>query len=399
MNGKKVCMIVLNTLAPDPRVWKEGASLVKAGYRVTILAVKGLEQEEIKKWEGMLIWRIFNHYPYSLKIWQMIPIWLKFVFYVFSKKRERFEVCHCHDAEALPMGYLLAKRDNALLIYDVHELSFSFVPLTYIHSLKKRFVLFIYRFMVRGFERILIKKANAVITVNHSLSTIIRKLYKLKERPYVIYNARKIVNVPKNDYIRTKTGIPKTHKILFYQGMIRPDRELDRVIKILPLLDNEIVFVIAGLANSKVYLDQLHSLAHHLGVDQRFYYVGFLNYENELLEATASADIGVFLLPGTNLTYKYSLANKIFDYIMGNLPMITSDLPEMKRVIEKYHIGFTIKIEDEFSFVDIAHRLTSDEKLYRTIVRNIEKAKKDLCWENEEKGLLKAYHQLVGQER
>lgn len=399
MNGKKVCMIVLNTLEPDPRVWKEGASLIKAGHRVTILAVKGLGQEAMKIWEGMLIWRMFNRHPYSSKVWQMIPIWLKFISYVFSKRRERFEVCHCHDAEALPMGYLLAKRDNALLIYDVHELSFSYISLTYINSLKKRFVLFIYRLMVRGFEKILIKKANAVITVNHSLSTIIQKLYKLKERPYVIYNARKIVNISKNDYIRAKTGIPKTHKILFYQGMIRPDRELDRVIKILPLLDDEIVFVIAGLANSKVYLDQLHSLARHLGVDQRFYYVGFLNYDHELLEATASADIGVFLLPGNNLTYKYSLANKIFDYIMGNLPMITSDLPEMKRLIEKYHIGFTIKIEDEFSFVDVVHRLTSDEELYRMIVRNIEKAKNELCWENEEKELLRAYHQLLAHER
>jgi len=399
MNGRKVCMIVLNTLDPDPRVWKEGASLVKAGYRVTILAVKGLEQEEMKTREGMLIWRMFNRHPYSLKVCQMIPIWLKFISYVFSKRRERFEVCHCHDAESLPMGYLLAKRDNALLIYDVHELSFSYIPLTYIDSLRKRGALFLYRLVVREFERILIKKANTVITVNRSLSNIIQKLFKLKERPYVIYNARKNVNVSKNDYIRSKIGIPKTHKILFYQGMIRPDRELDRVIKMLPLLDDKIVFVIAGLANPKVYIDQLHSLAHHLGVDQRFYYVGFLNYDHELLEATASADIGVFLLPGNNLTYKYSLANKIFDYIMGNLPMITSDLPEMKHIIEKYHIGFTMKIEDEFSFVDIVRRLTSDEELYRMIVRNIEKAKKELCWENEEKELLRAYHQLLGHER
>ncbi len=391
-------MLVLNSLNPDPRVWKEARTLAESGYKVTILAMResGQKMKEIQ--DGIVVWRIFEYSLYGPIIWNTIFTWIRFLSFIFGKKRESFDICHCHDAETLLAGYLLTKKDRARLIYDVHELAFSYIPLKYAQSWRRKILLFFYRFILRLIERVFIKKVEAVITVNHSLAGLIQKYYKLKEKPFVIYNSRKRTEVRKTDFIRSRTGIPNSHKILFYQGMIRKDRELERIIRLLPMLDEQIVFVVAGMVIPKEYFDELSSLADELSVKDRFYYIGFLDYDRDLLTATASADIGIFLLPGSNLTYKYSLANKFFDYLMAARPIVTSNLPEMKEIIKEYQIGFSVDIEDQESFVRIIHRLTSDEILYDTIVKNMERAKKDFCWEHDERKLIEIYKRLeIGQ--
>ena len=60
---------------------------------------------------------------------------------------------------------------------------------------------------------------------------------------------------------------------------------------------------------------------------------------NELLSYTSSASIGVCLTIDNCLNHKYSLPNKFFEYAMAGLPMLVSDLPEMRKLVEKYNCG------------------------------------------------------------
>jgi glycosyltransferase involved in cell wall biosynthesis len=389
-------MVVLNTLDPDPRVWKEGRSLAAAGYSVTILALRGKGQALLNEDDGMTVLRMFATSPYGLKPWNVVRVWTRFLWFLLNPRRERFAACHCHDADALPMGWMMAVKDKAHLIYDAHELIFSYVPIPCGFHPVRKVLLLAYRSFLRIVERRLIGNAQAVITVNVSLARILKRYYHLTKMPLAIYNSRRLTHVPLTDFIRNKTRISKEKVILFYQGAIREDREIERIIHLLPRLDERAVFVIAGPTNPPGYFESLESLAASLGVANRFFNLGYLDYDEELLEATASADVGVFLLPGNNLTYRYSLANKIFDYVMAGLPIVASDLPEMKNLIRRHHLGFTVALNDTDGVLKILQRLTKDQTLRQALRSKVIQVRDELCWERDEERLLDLYHSLIG---
>ena len=59
----------------------------------------------------------------------------------------------------------------------------------------------------------------------------------------------------------------------------------------------------------------------------------------DLLAYTSSATIGCVLTVDNCLNHKYSLPNKFFEYAMAGLPILVNDLPEMRKLVEKYECG------------------------------------------------------------
>ncbi|MBW2059865.1 MAG: glycosyltransferase [Deltaproteobacteria bacterium] len=392
---RRVAMVVLNSLDPDPRVWREAESLARAGWGVVVLAGKRPDQKRVEEGDGFVVLRLFQGFPYGPRPVETLLVWTRFLSYVFSRKRRRFSVVHCHDAETLPLGWVLSRSDGAKLVYDAHELFFDYVPADrYLRSPWQRFKNRVLRGVMSLVERRAIGRCDRVFTVNSSLSRMIEARYGLKERPEFLYNARRYTSVERTTYLRERLGIPVYGKILFYQGAIRPDREIERMIEILPLLEEEWFLVVAGQVSPPRYLDRLRRLAGSLCVGRRFSYGGFLDYEKELLLATASSDMGLFLLPPTNLTYRFSLANKLFDYVMAEIPMIVSDLPEMRGFVEKYGLGIAVDLERRDEIAGAITRLAEDRAMYRRIVANIREAKKELCWEKQEGKLVTVYQEL-----
>jgi len=48
---------------------------------------------------------------------------------------------------------------------------------------------------------------------------------------------------------------------------------------------------------------------------------------------TASVDIGVSLIENLSTSYYYALPNKLFEYIMADVPVVVSNLPQMKKLL------------------------------------------------------------------
>ena len=389
-------MLVLNTLDPDPRVWREAESLSCHGHRVVVLAQRSKDQKKIERAGGFIVFRLFDHSPYGPNPWRTSAVWLSFLSYVFSRKRKTFSVVHCHDAETLPLGRILSRRDGAKLVYDAHELFFDYIPTgRYSRSRWRKLKSRVLRRIMSLIEKKNIAKCQLVLTVNSSLSRMIQDRYGLADPPVFLHNARKYVTVAKTSYLRKKLNIPPEGKILFYQGAIRPDREIERMVEILPPLGRGWFLVVAGQVSPPDYLDHLFGLADSLQVKDRFRYGGFLDYEKELLMATASADIGFFLLPPTNLTYRYSLANKLFDYVMAEIPMVVSDLPEMTTFIEKHGVGISVGLNRQGEIAETIRDCVENRAVYSAFVGNIRRAKKELCWERQEPKLMAAYQKLL----
>lgn len=58
----------------------------------------------------------------------------------------------------------------------------------------------------------------------------------------------------------------------------------------------------------------------------------YLNY-------TSSADYGIAFIEVCNLNTRYCLPNKLFEYLMAGIPVITSNSFEMKKLVEQEKVG------------------------------------------------------------
>ncbi len=111
-----------------------------------------------------------------------------------------------------------------------------------------------------------------------------------------------------------------------------------------------------------------------------------------LLEYTSSADFGISIIEDKCLSYRYCLPNKMFEYFMAELPVIVSNLPEMKRLVEDNSLGVVAKENSTKGLkkaIEEAVLLDQDE-----LQKNIQKVKEIYNWEEQEKVLLDTYKEL-----
>ena len=102
----------------------------------------------------------------------------------------------------------------------------------------------------------------------------------------------------------------------------------------------------------------------------------------ELAPLTKSADLGISLEEDLGLNYRYTLPNKLFDYIQCRVPVLCSALPEMSRIVDSFGIGISSEERDPEKLAGIA-RFMLKERAGGAWMEALHKAAHELCWENE----------------
>ena len=109
---------------------------------------------------------------------------------------------------------------------------------------------------------------------------------------------------------------------------------------------------------------------------------------SRLKSLTSQAQLGISLEQKSNLNYYYALPNKLFNYIQSGVPVLCSDFPEMKRVVEEFNVGMTVNPSNTMDLKEkILQALTDQEKI-KIWQDNCKIASEVLNWKNEEKELI-----------
>jgi len=370
----KVASIVLNNFKHDNRVMKEGLSLLKMGHQVNVVAIHDLGQKQEEVINGLPITRIklsSKKLP-GFFVFQAVK-YVEFAVRVISRFHQ-YQVMHCHDLNALPIGVIvkLFLNRKVKIVYDAHE-----------YETERNGLSSFGKFMARFLERRLIRFADKAITVSEGIANEYSRLYKVK--PDLVLNCPEAQEVVKSNYLREHFGISDSARIFIYQGGLIRGRAVEETIAAFSEMSDDKVIVFVGYGHLVEYVQE------EAGKNANIFYHEAVSY-HELLQITASADVGLTLIENICLSYLMSLPNKFFEYIAAGLPIIATNLPEMRKIVVKHNIG---NLAEGNTAPEIAKAVSemSDQDL--SVFKNgLVEAGKIYNWQNQEIQLKKLYDSL-----
>jgi glycosyltransferase involved in cell wall biosynthesis len=287
--------------------------------------------------------------------------------------RTRPDVIHANDLNTLPAGVRAARWSRAKLVYDSHEIA---AGLPSIRDPER----------VIRFERGLIKKADEVIHTTPMRATWTADTFGIP-MPTVIRNVpegpRDVAPVD----LAAEAGFPVGTNVIMHQGYMQPNRGLEALVGAVETLDG---FGVLMLGSGK-HRPVLERLVVERGLDKRVVFRDPVPH-TELLAWTAGSWAGASLLVDTCLNHKYSLPNKLFEYLAVGVPLIASDNPEIAAFVNEHRCGELCDPTDAASLADAIRRLAArrDEA-----AANAREAAKLYRWENEEAKLLEVYGRVL----
>ncbi|MDR5658759.1 glycosyltransferase family 4 protein [Serpentinicella sp. ANB-PHB4] len=384
----KILMIVQNDFVNDTRVFKEAKTLGQEGHTVQILALHSKDLCQNESFGNFNVKRIIlktrdklsnrNRYIQAIKYLEFFKKCLDFA------RKFNPDIIHCHDVYTVPIGFRIKRQLKSKLVYDSHEL---WSRVHNVESLPR-----IISKITKYFEKKAVTESDTVITVSDSISNYFVKHYELKNKPLVLRNIpNKNTLTNSSNLLRNKLNISPEEKIILYQGAVQVGRGVDKIIKLLPNLDSRIVLVILG---GGPLIDKIKDLVSSLDMNARVFFHESVNQE-ELIDYTSSADLGIHLMQNICLNHYYALPNKIFEYLQAGIPIVCSEFPEMRKIIEDYRVGMTVDPEKLEKTAKEVNSLILDQEQMKLVKEKVRQARQVLCWENEQKILVDAYNNLA----
>ncbi|OGU62153.1 MAG: hypothetical protein A2V66_09065, partial [Ignavibacteria bacterium RBG_13_36_8] len=278
------------------------------------------------------------------------------------------DIYFAEDIYTLPFVTLIAKLRGAKAYYESRELY------AFLGGLRKRKYV---QALIKSIEKFFINRVDLVIATGEMDSEFLEDYYHIKNtivlRNLPVYKKpEKVVN------LREHLGIGKDQLILLYQGVLLEGRGISIILKAMVDLP-EFVLVILGEGEKRhTFIES----AKQLGVLNRVHFLGSYD-QKELKNYTAAADIGLALIENISKSYYYALPNKLFEYIMAGVPVLCSNLPQMKEVVEKYKIGESVDLSEDANLISALKRWYDDKELLINYKDNCLKASEELNWQLE----------------
>ncbi len=375
---KSISSLVFNNFTNDSRVLKEAISLQNAGYAITVIAHgdEGIKNTEVIS--SIPVKRVSFLNRKKASTLQKISAYFKYIKQAVSEAKTS-DILHCHDLNTMPIAYIIKKFYNksVKIVYDAHEYE---TEMNHLSERSKKVMYF--------FEKRLIKLADKVITVSDSIADEYVKLYPFIEKPHLVLNCPpyRQTTDEKHNIFRERFNLSKDAIIFLYQGSLSRGRGLELILEAFETIsDKKYNLVIMGYGELEEYTQNIANKYENIFFHEAVSPSVLLNY-------TSSADIGISTIENTCLSYYYCLPNKMFEYIMAEIPLMVSNLPEMSKVVAQHEIGVILDA-DSISNIHQAIEKTSGFDLEQ-LSNNLKAAKSIYSWENQEKELLKLYKSL-----
>jgi glycosyltransferase involved in cell wall biosynthesis len=403
----KILALVKNNFTNDSRVLKTTTSLLNFGNEITLFAVmenKGLNKRENNQFPLLRIPLFSSLYskakanktssnkPVSLpkksfkkkiisqiknnKLRRFTVESLNSLTFIIGglwhSRKEKYDLLYCNDLDTILLGWLIAKRNNAKIIFDSHEIWLQGIKFGSASYLKKKFWIFL--------ENNLINRIDAVITTTDTRAEFLQKKYNLS-KVWTIKNCPLLVeSVPESNLLREEFDI-KTRYLALYQGLLRDVRGIFEMVDIIEQI-NDVSMVFMGMGQDK---EKLRKYIAAKNLSTRIFIKDAVPI-TEIPKYTSSADFGFQLLKNVDFNHYSTISNKVFEYMMYGIALVGSNFPEISKIVKNEKTGIVVDPEDKKEIISSIREMLISNKLdeYKT---NTKQARLKYNWQNEEKVL------------
>lgn len=415
---KKICMFVWNHFTNDARVMRECTALVEAGYRVKLIAIHDNKNKELKKSEvvhGIEVKRV-DRWPKLIVFYQnfrrnwkeeiknikhilLLPfIVLLGIFLMIAKKiklikiwvilniaiqmikegvRSNYDIYHSNDLNTLPQGWICSKllSKKKKLIYDSHEVQTS----------RTGYVGKKYHYL----ENFLVKKIDVMIMTTKTRAEYTEKLYNNKVKVIHNYPFYSVGNQEKKINLHNELNIDKNEPILLYQGGVQEGRGLINILEAVPYFDRGVTVFIGDGKIKPLLLQKVKELK----IEDRVRFLDKVPGE-DLKYYTKNAYLGFQVLENVCFNHYSALSNKLFEYMMAEVPIVACDFPEIKKVIKEENIGICVNSNDPKEISQAANELLNNKNKWEKMKENCVISREKYNWDREKNNFIKIYDEL-----
>jgi glycosyltransferase involved in cell wall biosynthesis len=254
-----------------------------------------------------------------------------------------FDLVWANDYSTLVPALRVAQATGAKLVYHSHEIWLATINQLFPHDgplhrrLAFRAIVAICRAIGNVREPRLAAHADVIITANQSFAEVLSD-HLNRSDIRVVLNCPERTELQASDRIRGALGFAANDRIVLYQGIMNPGRGLYELVASARDFPDGVRLVMLG---GGVLEDSLRRAVEDAGLEDRVFLPGTVP-QAELAEWTTSADLGVLVLDPINLSKRLALANKIFEYMGAEIPVLTTDLPENRRILDQCDCGWLI---------------------------------------------------------
>jgi glycosyltransferase involved in cell wall biosynthesis len=369
MKQKRVIISVINDLVTDQRIARTADVLAEMGFEVIMVGRRKYDSPSMPE-------RAYETIRMRL-LWEKGPLFyaefnIRLFFLLLSRPAH---LLVSNDLDTLLPNYLVHKIKRIPIVYDSHEY-FTATP----ELVDRPRVQHIWKLI----EKAIVPKLSNCITVNASIANLLEQEYHV---PFKIVRNIPVRREFKLIPSREPLGLPGDKSIVLLQGSgINVQRGAEEAVEAMRYIDNTILLIVG----SGDVLPILKKMVTDLALGNKVVFVPRQTPE-KLAEYTAIADIGLTIDKNTNINYRFSLPNKVFDYIYAGVPILATPLVEIKNIIEKYEIGLFIENHDPKHIAGKIGKMLADEKQLALFKENTKKAAAELNWENEKKTLIEIF--------
>jgi glycosyltransferase involved in cell wall biosynthesis len=275
--------------------------------------------------------------------------------------RDRADVYVVHDSYPLIVCSLIARRHRAKVIYDSVELAFD----------RGRRVQLVGRWRP-WLERPIVRRVHSIVTIGDSLAKAISDYYRVK-LPTVVRNCSKYQQRPE---------VRRESNTVVYVGGISPAYGVEDLVNAMALVERSRLRIVGPSSDDD--RRRLMRLIERLGLESRIDVLQPVE-PKQVLEVAATGEVGMIYFRTDCLNRQLACPNKLFEYIMARVPIVSVSTPDIREIVEGCNIGLVVEDADPKALAVAIGRVIRDKETYQG---NLDACAREYCWENEARKLV-----------
>ena len=296
------------------------------------------------------------------------------------------DVCLVHDSYALAAGRQLKQKWRCGLAYDCVE--YPDYACRSGQSFKAYEDSPDGRYLCLSHDMSVVSQADVLMVGSAGVTTWFAE--NTEHAPVLIRNCLDFQDLSADARIRDDCGLDSQDKLLVYPNTVHRTSKVENLLGALSLLPSTVHLAISGRLERGLETSFFERIE-ELELTDRVHALRTVD-PAELIQYRSGADAAVIMLNPDNQNHFQSCPNRVFESIASRLPLVTSDVPHIKRIVEQFGCGRVFSSASAKCVADTIAEVLDAASSYKVAA---EAAARELCWKNERSRYIEALRPVL----